>query len=118
MRKIEVKAVASYKGHTIKENGNITLSLKLRYDELVNTIQMMQLLNNDVNLMVKLPEAKAMKIGSFRINGFSIDGDGESSVKLVSMIDFVEMDNINNMVTKDVFNIRMLSDVEEEDEDE
>lgn len=114
---IEVKAVAAYKGHSIKENGNINLSLKLKYDELTNTIMMMQMLNNDVNLSVKLPEEKTMKIGFFRINGFNIDGDGESTVKLTSLVDFVEMDNVNNMVTKDLFKIRMLADVEEENDE-
>ena len=118
MKKINVKAVASYKGHSIRENGKISLSLKLRYDELTNTILMMQMLNNDVAMDVKLAGEKPMKLGTFRINGFSIDGDGESTVKFESLIDYVEMDNINNMVAKEPFQVKLLAVVEEEENDE
>ena len=120
--KVNVKAIAQYKGHSVKENGNLNLSLKLMYDELPNTIKMTQMLNNDVALVVKQGDQKARKIGSFRISGVNIDGDGESVIKLTSLVDFVEMDGINSLVTKDPFKVSMSAvvelEIDEGDEDE
>lgn len=116
--KITVKSVASYKGHSLKENGNVDLSLKFKYDELIHTIQLTQMLNNDVNVSVRLPNQKPMALGLFRIKNISIDGDGETSLKLNSLNDFVEIDNLNNLVTKEAFQAKFAAEIESEDEED
>lgn len=115
---VVVKSVATYRGHSLKENGNVDLTLKFRYDELVETIQLAQMLNNDVKTVVKLPNSKPIALGLFRIKSINIDGDGESTLKLNSLSDFVEVNNLNNLVTKDAFQVRFTAEIESEDEDE
>lgn len=116
--KITVTSVATYKGHSLKENGNVDLTLKFKYDELVKTIQLTQMLNNDVKIVAKLPGDKPIALGMFRIKSINIDGDGESTLKLNSLNDFVEVDNLNSLVTKEAFQVKFAADIESEDGDD
>lgn len=93
--KAKVKEVVEYAGHTLSANGNVNFTLKASYSELTNTIQLMQMLNNDVDIKARLPGGKPMKLGSFKIKQIVIDGDGESKIKFNSLNDYVEMDNLN-----------------------
>lgn len=93
--KAKVKEIVEYAGHTLSANGNVNFTLKASYSELTNTIQLMQMLNNDVDIKARLPGGKPMKLGSFRIKQIVIDGDGESKIKFNSLNDYVEMDNLN-----------------------
>ena len=97
MKEIKVKQLVMYDGHNLKANGSVNLKLKARYSELTNTIQLMQLLNNDVEIVAKLPDKKAMNLGLFRIQQIVIDGDGESVLKFNGISDYIEMDNLNQL---------------------
>lgn len=92
---IKVKEVVKYAGHSLSANGSVNFTLKASYSELTNTIQMMQMLNNDVVIKAKLPGGKPMKLGMFRIKQIVIDGDGESTLKFNGLNDYIEMDNLN-----------------------
>lgn len=115
---IKIKEVVTYAGHSLSANGSVNLTLKASYSELVNTIQLMQLLNNDVKLKTKIPSQKAINLGFFRIKDIRIQGDGESTIKFNGLNDYIEMDNLNTLVSKDEFVVMYESDVEiEGDED-
>lgn len=114
---VVVNAQAYYKGHSLNENGSVNLSMKLKYDNLTNAIQLQQMLNNDVNIAVKIPGAKAMKLGMFRIKSTTINGDGESVVKFNGLNDYIEVDNLNNLVTKEPFKAKFVAEVEQEDDE-
>lgn len=92
---VKVKEVVKYGGHSLSANGSVNFTLKASYSELTNTIQMMQMLNNDVNIKAKLPTGKPMRLGMFRIKQIIIDGDGESILKFNGLNDYIEMDNLN-----------------------
>lgn len=92
---IKVKEVVKYAGHSLSANGSVNFTLKASYSELTNTIQLMQMLNNDVVIKAKLPGGKPMKLGMFRIKQIVIDGDGESTLKFNGLNDYIEMDNLN-----------------------
>ena len=117
---LEVKEVVSYGGHSLSANGSVNLTLKAGYPELTNSICMMQMLNCDVDLTVKIPNNKAMRLGMFRIKGIDVHGDGCSVLKFNGLADFVEMDNLNNMPLADAevkdFKMRAVAEVEEENE--
>ena len=92
---IKVKEVVKYAGHSLSANGSVNFTLKASYSELTNTIQLMQMLNNDVVIKAKLPGGKPMKLGFFRVKQIVIDGDGESIIKFNGLNDYIEMDNLN-----------------------
>lgn len=119
MNNIKVKQVVTYGGHSLKANGAVDFILKSAYSELVNTIQLMQMLNNDVNIKAKLPGQKAMKLGAFRIKQIIIDGDGESILKFNGLNDYIEMDNLNllplNSDDNKEFVVMMEAEIESEE---
>ena len=117
---IKVKEVVKYGGHSLSANGSVNFTLKATYSELPNTIQLMQLLNNDVSIKAKMPGDKPMKLGYFRVKQLVIDGDGESVIKFNGLNDYIEMDNLNILPQNDSdtkeFVVMMESDIEEEGE--
>lgn len=119
---VKVKEVVKYGGHSLSANGSVNFTLKASYSELTNTIQMMQMLNNDVNIKAKLPAGKPMKLGMFRIKQIVIDGDGESTLKFNGLNDYIEMDNLNllplNSDENKEFVILMEAEIEIEEEGE
>ena len=120
MKNIKVKQVVVYGGHSLKANGAVDFTLKAAYSELVNTIQLMQMLNNDVDIKAKLPGKKPMKLGMFRIKQIVIDGDGESILKFNGLNDHIEMDNLNLLPlnTEDDTEFAVMMEAESEDEEE
>ena len=117
----KVKEVVRYNGHSLSANGSVNFNLKASYSELTNTIQMMQMLNNDVTIKAKLPAGKPMKLGVFRIKQIIIDGDGESTLKFNGLNDYIEMDNLNllplNNDDNKEFVIMMEAEIEIEEEE-
>ena len=122
MTNVKVKQVVTYGGHSLKANGAVDFTLKSAYSELVNTVQTMQMLNNDVSIKAKLPGQKAMKLGVFRIKQIIIDGDGESILKFNGLNDYIEMDNLNllplNNEDNKEFVIMTEADIESEEGEE
>lgn len=91
---LKVKQVVQYGGHSLKANGSVDFTLKAAYSELVNTIQTMQMLNNDITIKAKVNK-KVLPLGIFRIKQIIIDGDGESKLRFNGLSDYIEMDNLN-----------------------
>ena len=119
---LKIKEVVTYAGHSLKANGAVDFTLKAAYSELPNSIQLMQMLNNDVEIKAKLPGSKAMKLGTFRIKQIVIDGDGESVLKFNGLNDYIEMDNLNllplNNDENKEFQILAEAEIEMEDEED
>lgn len=117
--KVKVKEVVKYGGHSLSANGSVNFTLKAQYSELSNTIQLMQMLNNDVSIKAKIPGGSPMKLGFFRVKQIIIDGDGESVLKFNGLNDYIEMDNLNllplNTDENKEFAVLMEAEVEEED---
>lgn len=119
MKRIKVQSFCSYKGHSVLQNGSVNLTFKAPYSEITNSVQLLQLLNNDVNIQAKLgTEPKPFQLGTFRIKSVGFDGDGESIIKFNSLNDFIDIDAINKLITKDEFKVRFSANVEEEEEEE
>lgn len=98
---VKVKQIVSYGGHSLSANGSVNLTLKAMYSELTNSIQLMQMLNNDVIVKAKAAGEKPKKLGIFRIKEIKIDGDGESIIKFNGLSDYIEMDNLNALPLRD-----------------
>lgn len=119
---VKVKSVVKYAGHSLSANGSVNFTLKSAYSELTNTIKMMQMLNNDVEIKAKVPGGKTMKLGVFRIKQIVIDGDGESTLKFNGLNDYIEMDNLNilplNSDDNKEFAVLLAAEIETEETEE
>lgn len=122
MMNVKVKEVVKYGGHSLSANGSVNFTLKAQYSELPNTIKLMQMLNNDVNIKAKVPGGKPMKLGFFRVKQIVIDGDGESTIKFNGLNDYIEMDNLNllplNTDENKEFVVLMGADIETDEMEE
>lgn len=120
---LKVKQIVRYDGHNMAANGSVNLTLKAKYSQLTKTIELHQMLNNDVDISCKLPEeSKPIKLGRFRIKQLLTDGDGESKIKFNGLKDYIEMDNLNmlplNSDTVPEFVIQYKANIELEEEEE
>lgn len=119
---VKIKEVVEYAGHSISANGAVNLTVKAGYSELPNSIQMCQLLNNDVTIKAKAPGVKAMMLGMFRVKNINIEDDGESKLKFAGLSQSVEVDNLNRLPLNDSdtkqFQILVEAEVEIEREDD
>ena len=118
---IKVQQLVEYNGHGLRANGSVDLNLKAKYSNLTNTIQLMQLLNNDVEIKARVLN-KVIRLGIFRIKNIVIDGDGESKIKFVGLSDYIEMDELNKLPLSNEdakeFYVKYEADVEDVEEDE
>ena len=120
--KLKVMEVMKYGGHSLSANGMVNATFTAMYSELAKSLQLMQLLNEDVTVAVKLPSEKPMPLGTFRVHQLIVDDDGESKVKLRGMSEFVETDSLNSLPLRnsDVpeFQVMFKADIESVDGDE
>lgn len=122
----KVKAVVMNGGYNVSANGSVNLKFIAGYSELVNTIKLQQMLNNDVTIKARIPisdgKPQIIKLGTFRVKQTTIDGDGESKIQFNGLADYVEMDNLNllPLASNDVkeFMILMEAEIELESEDD
>lgn len=115
---IKVKVVASYRAHNVSKNGKVSLSFDADYSGLADVMQLMQLLNEDVDVKVKVPSTGAMKLGAFRLDKVVVFNDGASNIKLNGIDDYVELDNLNKLPrckepSEGYFQVMFTADVED-----
>lgn len=112
---ISIKEIVSYKGHSVKANGNIDVTFSAMFDQLTDSIKILQLLNGDIKITAKLAGSKPISLGIFTLKSLSINANGESTIKFVSLTDYVEIDNLNEIVSQENFQVRMEGKIETED---
>lgn len=126
VNKAKVKAIVVNGGYNVSANGSVNLKFIAGYSELVNTIKLQQMLNNDVSIKAKLPspngKPQVVNLGIFRVKNTTIDGDGESKIQFNGLSDYVEMDNLNilPLASDDIkeFAILMEAEIELESEED
>lgn len=125
VNKAKVKAIVVNGGYNVSANGSVNLKFIAGYSELVNTIKLQQMLNNDVSIKAKLPspngKSQVVNLGVFRVKSTMIDGDGESKIQFNGLSEYVEMDNLNilPLASDDIkeFAILMEAEIELESEE-
>lgn len=115
---VEVKIVGKYNGHSVKANQSVDISFKTGYDQLANSVQLLQMLNNDVTIKAKVPDIKPFSLGSFRVQAVNISHDGESVIKFNSMADFTEVDNFSKLIGSEMVVLKVSADIEVEDSED
>lgn len=112
---VEVKVIGKYNGHSVKANQSVDLSFKTGYDQLANSVQLLQMLNNDVTILAKVPDAKPFKLGVFRVQAVNVSHDGESVIKFNSMADFTEVDNFSKLIGSEMVILKVSATIEIEE---
>lgn len=111
--KVIIKAVGQYFGHIIKKNKLIELKLKFSYDERLELVKSFLFVGQNITLFAKPPGMPVLKIGMFNFGGVSLDKDGQTILKLVTDIDYVEHSNLIKLVGGDeLIKIKLEADIE------
>ena len=116
-REVKVKAVGKYNGHNIKANKSVDIAFKMDYSELVNSVKLLQMLNENITVAVKVGDTKPKILGMYMVKEVKFDHDGESLVKFNSTLDYIEADNLNGLAGE-ILNILFKAKIEEEDGDD
>lgn len=110
-KEIKIKSVCSYSGHSINQQGIFNLTLVFAFDELTNVIQLMQCLNEDISIVVKVSSENKI-LGTFGIKNITINTNGESKIKFTSLVHSVEIENVNALVGAEYFRIGFKSTID------
>lgn len=118
---ISVNAVVENGGYTFSSNGNINFTVKTNYDELVNVIKTLQMLNSDIDIRSKLIDEKPKKLGDFRFKQVVILDDGQAKLKFTGLSDYVNVTNLNSLPlsTDDtkLFKLHLSAEIENEEDE-
>lgn len=111
-KKIKEKGVAIFEGLTISNTAVVKLKFRLRYDDMITSVNLLQGLNSDVTLRAKIPNYDAMSLGVFEIDSINFDKDGNAKITFKSFAQNVELENICMLPTADYIQLMFLAVLE------
>ena len=111
-RQLKQKGIATFEGLTISKSKTVILKVKLRYDEVITSINLLQGLNSDITVHAKVPDRKAMNLGIFTIGAVNFDKDGNATIPFKSMVQNVNLDNICSLTDEDYIQLRFMAVLE------
>lgn len=102
-----VKQVVSYTSHTVTQNGVVKLTFKAKFDQIEGSKKLLDMLTMNIVVKARKPGAnKINDIGVFKIAGISFNSGGISTIKFTSLETAVNLNEINDLITMDEFQIK------------
>lgn len=117
-KKFKQKGIATFEGLNIGKNKTVQLKFKLRYDEILTSVELLQGLNNDITVHAKTATGNPMSLGIFTIGSVNFDKDGNATIPFKSLVDNVNLDNICALVDEDYIQLRFQAIIELPDNSE
>lgn len=111
-KKFKQKGIAEFQGMSIGKNKTVQVKFKLRYDELLTSVNLLQGLNSDITVHAKCGTGKAMNLGIFTIGAVNFDKDGNAMIPFKSLTDNVNLDNICSLVDEEFIQLRFIAVLE------
>ncbi len=111
-KKFKQKGVVTFEGLTIGKNKAVVVKFKLRYDEILTSVELLQGLNNDITVHAKAEDTGVMSLGMFTIGAVNFDRDGNATIPFKSLVDNVNLDNICKLVDKEYIQLRFSAIIE------
>ena len=111
-KKFKQKGIAEFQGLSIGKNKTVQVKFKLRYDELLTSVNLLQGLNSDITVHAKWGTGKAMNLGIFTIGAVNFDKDGNAMIPFKSLTDNVNLDNICSLVDEEFIQLRFMAVLE------
>lgn len=111
-KKFKQKGIATFEGLTIGKNKTVQVKFKLRYDEILTSVELLQGLNSDITVQAKCGTNKAVNLGLFTIGAVNFDKDGNATIPFKSLVDNVNLDAICSLVDEDYIQLRFMAILE------
>lgn len=106
------KGIASFDGLSISKSKVVTFKVKMRYDEVVTSVELLQATNTDVTIHAKVGTSKPVELGIFTVDGISFDKDRNATATFKSLVDNVNIDNISDIISEEYVQLRFLAVLE------
>lgn len=111
-KKLKQKGIATFEGLSIGKNKTVQVKFKLRYDEMLTSVNLLQGLNSDITVHAKCGTGKAMNLGLFTIGAVNFDKDGNATIPFKSLTDNVNLESICSLVDEDYIQLRFMAVLE------
>lgn len=111
-KKFKQKGIATFEGLSIGKNKTVQVKFKLRYDEILTSVELLQGLNNDITVKAKGSTGKAQNLGLFTIGAVNFDKDGNATIPFKSLVDNVNLDAICSLVDEEYIQLQFMAVLE------
>lgn len=111
-KKLKQKGIATFEGMSIGKNKTVQVKFKLRYDEILTSVELLQGLNSDITVHAKTAIGSPMNLGIFTIGGINFDKDGNAIIPFKSLVENVNLDNICSLVDEEYIQLRFMAVIE------
>ena len=111
-KELKQKGVALFNSLSISAKQVVTLKFKLRYDEMLISVNLLQGLNSDITIHAKANGSKAVNLGLFRIGSIQFDRDGNATIPFTSMVENVNLNNICSIVDEENIVLKFMAVLE------
>lgn len=111
-KKLKQKGIATFEGMSIGKNKTVQVKFKLRYDEILTSVELLQGLNSDITVHAKTAIGSPMNLGIFTIGGINFDKDGNAIIPFKSLVENVNLDNICSLVDEEYIQLRFMAIIE------
>ena len=111
-KKFKQKGIATFEGLNIGKKKTVQLKFKLRYDEILTSVELLQGLNNDITVPPQAATGNPMSLGLFTIGAVNSDTDGDATIPFKSLVDNVNLDNMCALVDEDYIQLRFQAIIE------
>ena len=118
MEKVKSKLECSFNGYSTKKNGDVDVSFKAPYSELVNCMKLLQMISCNIQCKAKMgASGKPFDLGTFYLTKFNVDRDGETRLTFNTEIESSEIENMINLTEKDqIIYLMCVAELEDDDE--
>lgn len=116
MELVKIKCIGKYKTHSIRANKNVDIAFECNYDELSNYVLLSQMLNENVDISIRIEKNKPFKLGMFMVKEIRINSDGSGLLRFNSQLDYVESNNLN-ILSGELLQIAFRAEIEIEEKE-
>lgn len=102
-RKLEAEFIARLSNHSCNNKEIVTVAFECSYDQIVETMKIIALINNDINLSFTKPSMNGdiIDLGYYRFDKLTYANDGSSKIVFKGVLEkpggtgYAKMDNVN-----------------------
>lgn len=111
-RELKKKSLATFTSLNIGAKQTVQLKFKLRYDEILTSVELLQGLNTDITVRAKAENSSPVTLGLFTIGSVNFDKDGNATILFKSLVQNVNLDKICSVVDEEFIQLSFKAVIE------
>lgn len=111
-RELKKKSLATFVSLNVGAKQTVQLKFKLRYDEILTSVELLQGLNTDITVRAKAENSSPVTLGLFTIGSVNFDKDGNATILFKSLVQNVNLDKICSVVDEEFIQLSFKAVIE------